>query len=377
MSNVTFLGVEGSGKTVLAMSIVNMFRAHEAEGWFLRPETRGAFRFSERKPNRLTDDALPHQTTELRQVQFSVVKDGETQCSFDVLDYPGEVYRLAFLDAKDDENPEVFRQRVQAHQDDINELLQHLMHTEQVFVLFNLCDGENLAHNSANLDAVWVTNACLDFLYRLPHRPNVTLLLTQIDRYVDLEQYELDSKIYVEHHLPLIHHNFPDLDVCAVSALGAAHETFGIDAILLRFLIETPFVQSAIASVREARAEYENYIKQLKHEIQLLSNLRNLLQRISKLSAAAPEWKSRLPWFIAPEDLAMSDGLMHPEAASECIKLLYDCSSNLKKNSSASLITRIQLLLTFLQQYAVRHGDTAYLSRSFQNEAYERIKRYK
>ena len=52
MGNITFLGVEGSGKTVLTMALVNLFKAHEAEGWFLRPETRLVFCFVEQVPLR-------------------------------------------------------------------------------------------------------------------------------------------------------------------------------------------------------------------------------------------------------------------------------------------------------------------------------------
>ena len=86
-----------------------------------------------------------------------------------------------------------------------------------------------------------------------PHKPRVTLLLTQIDKYVDLEQYEFDPKVYVSHHLPLIAHNFPNLDVYAVAALGAADSTFGINSILVRCLFSTPFVQDAINHVKECR----------------------------------------------------------------------------------------------------------------------------
>ena len=54
MGNITFLGVEGSGKTVLTMALVNLFKAHAQERWFLRPETRSAFRFVEQEPLRLS-----------------------------------------------------------------------------------------------------------------------------------------------------------------------------------------------------------------------------------------------------------------------------------------------------------------------------------
>ena len=210
MGNITFWGVEGSGKTVLTMALVNAFKAHEHEGWFLRPETRGAFRFLEQVPSELKEGTLPHQTTALRQLAWSVVKDGEHQQTLDILDYPGEVYRLAFLNAEDENDPDEFRARVQAHQEEIKGLLGHLILSEHIFVLFNLSDAKDLGSNAKNLDAVWVTNACLDYLHRLPHKPRITLLLTQIDRCVDLEQYEFDPKVYVSHHLPLIAHNFPN-----------------------------------------------------------------------------------------------------------------------------------------------------------------------
>ena len=173
MGNITFLGVEGSGKTVLTMALVNLFKAHAQEGWFLRPETRSAFRFVEQVPPVLEPGSLPHQTTALRHLAMSVVKDGEVQRVFDILDYPGEIYRLAFLDAKDDPDPATFQARVEANREDIHSLLSHLQGSDRVYVLFNLADAQDLAHNAQNLDAVWVTNACIDFLLRQPAHPEV------------------------------------------------------------------------------------------------------------------------------------------------------------------------------------------------------------
>ena len=257
MGNVTFLGVEGSGKTVLTMALVNAFKAHEADGWFLRPETRGAFRFLAQVPENVSGASLPHQTTALRQLQWSVVYGNEVQRTLDILDYPGEVYRLAFLDAKDDPDPAGFRERVTANKEEIDALLGHLMDSDQIFVLFNLEDGQDLANNPANLDAVWVTNACLDYLHRLPSHPSITLLLTQIDKYVNLETHELDPQVFVAHHLPLIAHNFPDLDVLGVSAIGAGESTFGVDGIVLRCLDGTPRVSELLNGMRSAREALE------------------------------------------------------------------------------------------------------------------------
>ena len=243
MGNITFLGVEGSGKTVLTMALVNLFKAHEAEGWFLRPETRSAFRFVEQVPPVLEPGSLPHQTTELRHLAMSVVKDGEVQRVFDILDYPGEIYRLAFLDAKDDPDPATFQARVEVNQEEIRALLGHLQGSDRVYVLFNLADAQDLAHNAQNLDAVWVTNACLDYLHRLPSRPEIALLLTQIDLYGNLNNPNLNPRRIAQQALPLITRNFPNLTIQAVSALGPASGPFGADKIVAECLKDIPAVR--------------------------------------------------------------------------------------------------------------------------------------
>ena len=329
MGNITFLGVEGSGKTVLTMALVNAFKAHEHEGWFLRPETRGAFRFLEQVPAELKEGTLPYQTTSLRHLAWSVIKDGEVQQTLDVLDYPGEVYRLAFLNAEDEADPIAFRERVQAYQEEINGLLGHLIQSEHIFVLFNLADSANLAGNAKNLDAVWVTNACLDYLHRLPHKPRITLLLTQIDKYVDLEQYELDPKVYLEHHLPLIYRNFQDVDVCAVAALGAADATYGIDSILLRSLFNSPSVQGVISCVQECR-------RNLKHcfEISVTSNqfCSQAIAAIMHLSCEDSYWQDALPWFIKATRLIAPNGLLDAKTCEECKMIIGDYYVVLQEN---------------------------------------------
>ncbi|MGN0886549.1 MAG: hypothetical protein ACI4RT_06085 [Candidatus Spyradenecus sp.] len=244
MGNITFLGVEGSGKSVLMMALINLFKAHAQEGWFLRPETRSAFRFVEQVPTVLEPGALPHQTTELRHLAMSVVKDGEVQRVFDILDYPGEIYRLAFLDAKDDPDPATFQARVAANREEIRALLRHLQGSDRVYVLFNLADAQDLTHNIQNLDAVWVTNACLDYLHRLPSHPEIALLLTQIDLYGNLNNPNLNPRRIAQQALPLITRNFPNLAIQAVSALGPASGPFGVDNILANCLKDTPAVRS-------------------------------------------------------------------------------------------------------------------------------------
>ena len=302
MGKVTFLGVEGSGKTVLTMALVNAFKAHEADGWFLRPETRGAFRFLAQVPENVSGASLPHQTTALRQLQWSVVYGNEVQRTLDILDYPGEVYRLAFLDAKDDPDPAGFRERVTANKEEIDALLGHLMDSDQIFVLFNLEDGQDLANNPANLDAVWVTNACLDYLHRLPSHPSITLLLTQIDKYVP-RVGTFDPQAFIRERLSslsLIAHNFPNLDVVAVSAIGTADTAFGVDNILLRCLIDAPMSASWMRDIKgshdtimKAWEDYRRTGWQL-----CVAKLKAELARHARLVMPA-----RAPWFCGMEAL--------------------------------------------------------------------------
>ena len=294
MKNVTFLGVEGSGKTVLTTTLVNVFKAHESEGWYLRPDSRESFRFLEQAPKSLEGDALPHQTTALKRLAWSAQLDGQTVRTFDVLDYPGEIYRLAFLEAKDDPDPATFAERVASNKDDIDAVLAHLLESDQVFVLFNLADAENISKNAANLDAVWVTNACLDYLHRLPNKPTITLLLTQIDRYVDINQYELDPEVYVAHHLPLIHRNFPNLDVLAVSAIGPADAAFGIDSIILRCLFECDTVQAIVNEVRNGSKQAYSWLDNARLSTLSSTSLSYTADQIARCRDAA----ARLPWFI-------------------------------------------------------------------------------
>ena len=350
MGNITFLGVEGSGKTVLTMALVNAFKAHEHEGWFLRPETRGAFRFLEQVPSELKEGTLPHQTTALRQLAWSVVKDGEHQQTLDILDYPGEVYRLAFLNAEDENDPEEFRARVQAHQEEIKGLLGHLIQSEHIFVLFNLSDAKDLGSNAKNLDAVWVTNACLDYLHRLPHKPRITLLLTQIDRYVDLDQYEFDPKVYVSHHLPLIARNFPNLDVCAVAALGAADATYGIDSILLRSLFNAPEVQMVLDEIKDERKKWQTLLKGTFSK----QHFRRLFDATQQMACDSEFWEERLPWFIKAESLGCSAGLLSIDVATEILTHMRDTYINCNLGQEE---IDLENVLSFIDSIECQHSE--------------------
>ena len=228
MSKTVFLGVEGSGKTTLTMALAKAFESHKNEGWYLKPLSRDSFRFLKTLPDTL-DGNFPSQTADLRELRWQAEYKCNDLGEIAILDYPGEIYRLAFLDEKDELDPESFRQKVASNKPEIDALLGAIKEADDVFVLFNLADGMDVANNPRNLDAVWVTNECLKLLKRLESKPRIRLIFTQADRYLaaglDIEKFSISS-------IDLIGHDHSDVPWNFVSVLVAPDAELGVDNII-------------------------------------------------------------------------------------------------------------------------------------------------
>lgn len=235
MSKTVFLGVEGSGKTSLTVALAQAFENHKEEGWYLKPLSRDSFRFLKTLPDML-DGNFPSQTADLRELRWQAEYEGNDLGEIAILDYPGEIYRLAFLDANDERDPEAFRQKVAANRPEINALLHAIKEANDVFVLFNLSDGMDLRGNPRNLDAVWVTNECLKLLKRLESKPRIRLLFTQADRYRDAG---LDLATFSPKSIDLIGHDHSDIPWSLVSVIDQPVSKYGIDGIV-RLFMEPP-----------------------------------------------------------------------------------------------------------------------------------------
>ena len=231
MAKTLFLGVEGSGKTTLAMALVKAFAKHRGEGWYLRPVDRGAYNFATIAPEDFDRDGFPRQTANVREMTWRIEKDGEGTGSLEILDYPGEVYRLAFLNADEEPDPVAFRERVQANAREIETLREALAAASSVFVLFNLQDALDLASNDANRGAIWVTNESLKAVKTLASKPKVTLVFTQVDRYQTEDDF---LHTFQPTDLDLIGHDHPDIDWTMVSVLVPPESEFGVDAFVRR-----------------------------------------------------------------------------------------------------------------------------------------------
>jgi len=237
MGKVLFLGVEGSGKSCLTASLVGYFAARQSLGWSLQPVNKEAFTFSLRMPKRFAAGELPAQTARFRHLQWSLQYKGETQRTLDVLDYPGEVYRLAFLDAADDPDPQTLLAKQAAHADEIKELMAHLKDADQIFVLFNIDDTHDLETNDANVDAVWVTVQTLKILAKLENAPQVTLLVTQADRLAAEGEDLSNIDALIDRHVPIVGSCLKTVNRLLVSALDAENAQYGLLP-LARLLVE-------------------------------------------------------------------------------------------------------------------------------------------
>lgn len=231
MGKVVFLGVEGSGKTTLAMALTKAFARHADEGWYLRPEGRGAYNFATIAPGDFATDGFPAQTSAAREMTWKISRDDVDKGDIQILDYPGEIYRLAFLTAEDEADPDAFRARAAANAEELTVLNRAIEEAESLYVLFNLQDALDLRGDDANRSAVWVTNECLKRLRALPAKPRVTLVFTQVDRYQTDDDF-LHS--FTPAELDLIGHDHSDVDWMMVSVLVPPDSEFGIDAFVRR-----------------------------------------------------------------------------------------------------------------------------------------------
>ena len=211
MGKIVFLGVEGSGKTSLAMAFISAFKRHRDEGWYLSPKSRDAYAFAERLSEVFTLEGFPAQTSSAQTLAWDLEYRNKKIHEVSIFDYPGELLRQAFLDGRSDMTKEMFDARVKSESVEIRVMLDSIGEAEHIYVLLNLDDAVNLRSNARNIDAVWATNECLKFVEQLPGSPEVTLLFTQVDRYGNQKKIQ-DRFKYAD--VSLIAHDHPNLKWC-------------------------------------------------------------------------------------------------------------------------------------------------------------------
>lgn len=253
MGTILFLGVEGSGKTVLNMALAKVFAAHPEAGYRLKPESSASFRFLEQLPASLyATPQPPEQPDRFVPMPWSVCSGQQTLLSLDIPECPADLFRLAFQKPEDSPNPSDFSARAEAHADDIRQLLAQVDAASRVFVLFDPSRMRGTEKDPGRLDAVWATNACLRQLLERPYPPPVTLLLTHADR--DPASGN-DFRAILRQRLPLLADNYPDLPGLAVSSVKPDDPDYGLQPLLFQMFAETAPLAGLLASGTRIWAE--------------------------------------------------------------------------------------------------------------------------
>jgi formylglycine-generating enzyme required for sulfatase activity len=217
MGKVAIVGVEGSGKTVLMAGLCECFKqVPGSDDPYLMPENKAAHMFMMQVPHKLrVKREWPAATNidGLRSMKWTLRKGQTILEEIEMLDYPGELYRLAFDD-------EARPAEIEAKRSELNEFLGHLSDAKVLVVLLNLSDLENPGENARNAETIWMTRKIFDYAQRLPNLVRKMLVFTQADRYEKQLKAAGGPKALYARDLPMMHVLHPQLMVTAVSAVN-------------------------------------------------------------------------------------------------------------------------------------------------------------
>lgn len=216
MGKVAIVGVEGSGKTVLMAGLCECFKqVSGSDDPYLMPENKAAHMFMMQVPHKLrVKREWPAATNidGLRTMKWTLRKGQTILEEIEMLDYPGELYRLAFDD-------DARSAEIEAKRPELNEFLGHLTDAKVLVVLLNLANLENPGENAKNAETIWLTRKIFDYAARLPNIERQMLVFTQADRYEEQLEAAGGAQALYKRDLPMMHILYPNLLVTAVSAV--------------------------------------------------------------------------------------------------------------------------------------------------------------
>jgi hypothetical protein len=301
MSKVAIVGVEGSGKTVLMAALAEKYGTISSDAVYLMPENQSAFAFMTHIPYRLRKEhTWPQATTidALRLMRWTLRVGTDVLSEMEMLDYPGELYRMAFGERDEKE--------LAAHRAEVHEFLEHLVGAELLVVLLNLNDILGIGDNPRNAETVWITRGIFDYAKMVPSIKEVLLVFTQADRYSDVLKAEGGTTEILKKHLPMIHVLYPNLECMTVAAVDATdargnprenYSSQGIQPLMDRIICPAGLKKSldaAVAVCDRCAAGISN-----------ITTLEELDKLLSKYRAAldAEVFKKRVARYILPPNV--------------------------------------------------------------------------
>ena len=235
LRRISIVGVEGSGKTVMLAGLGDIYSRPDNKGYFLAPKNFNTSAYVAELMERLRSGIWPAATADdlfqglewtLRRSPAGGGRPTDI-CELSCLDFPGEVYRKAFVE---DTNTVAgvtltdSEKKVPAEmQRQIEALWSYIERADSLIVLVNL--GDVITHGLANRrvhESIWVTSAILEqVLKERPGRtiPKTAIVLSQADIYEATIRACGGAKGALEKYLPQVHSSYGWLDVFAAHAI--------------------------------------------------------------------------------------------------------------------------------------------------------------
>ncbi len=260
MKRITFIGVEGSGKTVLTAALADTFGTPSPGGLNLIPENQAAFSFTTLIPHKMkVEHQWPAATsiTSMKHLEWTLRLGTDTLLTLSMLDYPGELYRTAFGDRTEEE--------IEPHREQVHEFLEHLVTSDTLVVLLNLEDAMTMGANARNNETVWLTRSIFDYAQKLPNIKKQLLLFTQADRYADEISGPDGLTNAKAKYLPMLHALYPNIECASVSVAtdeqdAPGHDfsaTIGISGLLRWIMLQTEIGLTTNTQISDLETYFE------------------------------------------------------------------------------------------------------------------------
>ena len=223
MKKVAIVGVEGSGKTVMLAGLGDLYSRPDDKGYFLAPKDFNTSTYVSELMERLRSGSWPAATADdvFRGLEWTLRRRSDIGgrptdiCEVSCLDFPGEVYRKAFV--------ETTARRSEEMQKKVESLWNYIERADSLIILVNL--GDVITHGLANRrvhESIWVTSAILEqALKERPGRilPKTAIVLSQADNYEATIKACGGAKGALEKYLPHVYNSYDWLDIFAAYAI--------------------------------------------------------------------------------------------------------------------------------------------------------------
>ena len=223
MRKVAIVGVEGSGKTVMLAGLGDLYSRPDDKGYFLAPKDFNTSAYVAELMERLRSGSWPAATADdlFQGLEWTLRRRSDVGgrptdiCEVSCLDFPGEVYRKAFVETTGHRSEEMQRK--------IESLWNYIERADSLIVLVNL--GDVITHGLADRrvhESIWVTSAILEqALKERPGRvlPKTAIVLSQSDNYEATIKECGGAKGTLKKYLPNVFYSYDWLDVFAVYAI--------------------------------------------------------------------------------------------------------------------------------------------------------------